>query len=79
MAVYIPIRKVHDDGVSVGYSYSLDGKRPGVLRIQKGTGQITLSSQAEGDDSLHHFYRASHKIKTAWSVGEFPDETCWAS
>ena len=80
MALYIHIRKLREDAHSAEYAYGSDDAQPGVLRIERATGAVTLISpcvpEAEG---LAYFLRAEHKLRKHWKAGELPDTTCWAS
>ncbi len=77
--MYIPIRKVDDQEFHVDFSYGIDDQQDGVLRVQKGTGDISIIRPASGDERLAIYMRAARKMKQHWLKGEYPESTCWAS
>jgi hypothetical protein len=80
MAVYIPIRKVREDGDSVVYRFGDDREsRWGMLRLDKRSGEVTIIEPAPGDEHNRLSRPAARKVFLHWQEGSFPDETCRAS
>jgi hypothetical protein len=79
MAFYITINKTSETAEACTYEFSDTETGKGLLRIEKETGNVTEVMAAPGDTSGRRFERAAVKIMRHWKLGEFPDETCWAS
>lgn len=79
MAVYIDILRDHEDDTHALYRFELTDGRSGELRIEKETGEITLTKKMEGDTEGFLFARASRKVWLAWESGKFPGKLVWAS
>ena len=80
MAIYVPIRKVKEDDVSVEYRFSWSMETNfGLLQVDKRTGEVRVIQALPGDEKNRAFNCAARKVFLHWKEGEFPDETCWAS
>ncbi len=79
MAIYISIKKTDEQESHADYAYALDGRQPGLLRISKDSGDVSMIRATEGDTDLGVYSCAAYKIKKYWAKGEFPPVTCWAS
>lgn len=79
MAFYITIKKISETSDAVIYEYFDDQSSTGRLQLTKETGDVTELLHASGDNSGRKFQRAAMKVVQHWRVGQFPDETCWAS
>ena len=79
MAVYIDILRDHEDDSHALYRFELTDGRSGELRIEKKTGEITLTRKMEGDADGLMFARAFRKVRQAWESGKFPGKLVWAS
>ena len=87
----IDIKKVADSKDFVDYSFTAsEAGSPGLLRLQKATGNITLvrpiSGGQIGDPAMGvwrepetYFIRASRKVTIAWQQGEFPESMVFES
>ena len=81
MAVLIDIIRVDEDESHADYSFSAEGaSRPGVLRIDKATGEVSLVEAMVGPTNADaHYHRAAHKIRQHWNEGRLPENAVWAS
>ena len=79
MAIYISIKKIEEDHISVVYEFSLTNGNPGRFKISKGTWDTTLLEPLPNDTDSRMFARAAHKIRKHLKKGEIPETTCWAS
>ena len=80
MAIYIEIQKVREDEGTADYTFSLEGRGTGLVRLRKSTGEVELLEPLPGDSAERGFFeRAAHKLRSHWRKEEFPERTCWAS
>ena len=79
MAIDISIKKTDEQDSHADDAFALDGRQPGLLRITKGSGDVTMITATEGDADLGVYSRAAYKIKKYGAKGEYPPITCWAS
>jgi hypothetical protein len=87
----IEITKLSEAEGWAEYSFSAaEAAVPGVLRLDKITGRITLIRSisggeigglrlAEWRDPTRYFERAARKVELAWKDGHLPDSLTWAS
>ena len=79
MAFYVMIVRLELTEASADYGFGSNETALGRLRIDRGTGDVTLLSPAPGDRDEHFFKRAAFKVRQHWARGELPEKTCWAS
>ena len=81
MAVLVDIKRLNEDEAHADYSFMADGaSQPGVLRIDKATGEVSLVQAMVGSSTADaHFHRAAHKIRQHWKQGSLPATAVWAS
>jgi hypothetical protein len=79
MAFYVAMTKLEEDGEGAEYEFGLDNQKPGRLRINKLTGEVSLIIPAGGDERQAAYFRAASKVSQHWKEGCFPDRTSWAS
>ncbi len=79
MAIDIAIQKMDEQDSHADDAFALHGRQPGLLRITKGSGDVTMITATEGDADLGVYSRAADKIKKYGAKGEYPPITCWAS
>lgn len=79
MAFYIAIKKKSESMDHVIYEYSDSNSSPGMLKLDKASGEVSEVAPAAGDESGRRFQRAAMKVMQHWKAGDLPEETCWAS
>lgn len=81
MAVLVDIKRLNEDEVHAEYSFTADeASQPGILRIGKATGEVSLIQPMVGSAAAEaHFHRAAHKIRQHWKNGSLPATAVWAS
>jgi hypothetical protein len=73
------LHKIFESQGEAEYSYGESESTVGRLRLDKGTGEISLVQLATGDADQALFTRAAWKLEEHWEEGKLPDMTCWAS
>lgn len=79
MARYIRITKTSESNESCEYAFGPTESVSGLLRIEKGTGIVTVIREVDQDSGRLYSPYAERKVWLHWRDGEYPDNTCWAS
>lgn len=81
MAVLVDIKRMTEERSYADYSFTVaEATRPGILRIDKTTGDIVLIQPIEGSVAAdENFHRAAYKIRQYWKRGILPETAVWAS
>jgi hypothetical protein len=80
MAVLVDIKRLSESEKHADYSFTVaEASAPGILRIDKDTGAVSLVRHMLGTPSEAHFHRAAHKIREHWARGRLPETAVSAS
>ena len=79
LGLQIAIVKTADDGRVVQYSYNTRGNDPGLVQINRATGDVALLRPSPDDAEGLLFSRVAYKLRKHWDVGNLPERTFWAS
>jgi len=82
MAVYIKIKKIKENDLSVLYEFDSgikDCVDKGMVEIDKISGDCINIIQMPGDTDNTLAKYAYRGILRHWKKGAFPEETCWSS
>jgi hypothetical protein len=79
VAMFIEIKKIHEDEKEVFYSFLTPEGDFGKVSITKETFNFCIIEEPGYDKESKLATRVGIKLAKHWEKGEFPDITCWAS
>ncbi|MGQ0503958.1 MAG: hypothetical protein ACT4TC_01410 [Myxococcaceae bacterium] len=66
------LTKDREDDASVRYRFGPGDTAPGLLQLDKATGDVHVLTPVPGDTDEQLFFEAAMKVRDYWRAGQFP-------